>query len=118
MSAKNTGLSRLIKAFGYSLSGLKHVFASEAAFRQECLLCLILLPTIFFLHVSKVECVLLIGSLFLVLIAELLNTALEITINRISAEIHPLSKQVKDIGSATVLLALVNAIVVWVVILF
>jgi diacylglycerol kinase (ATP) len=117
MNKKPAGLTRLIKALHYSLSGLRHVFASEAAFRQECLIFVILLPVALLASVSRMERAVLIGSLLLVLIVEIINSALETTIDRISTETHPLSKLVKDMGSAAVLLALLNAAVTWILLL-
>lgn len=118
MDTKPTGFSRLVRAFFYSLSGLRHAFASEAAFRLECFFFLFLCPIALLIDVEKAERVALVGSLFLVLIVELINSALETTINRISTEIHPLSKQVKDMGSASVFIALMNVLITWAIILF
>jgi diacylglycerol kinase (ATP) len=109
---------RIIKAFGYSVAGLKSAFASEAAFRQELALCAVLMPMALMVDVSVSERALLLASLFLVLMVEIINTAFEAVIERISNEIHPVSKRVKDLGSAAVLLALVNAGVVWAIVLW
>lgn len=114
---KATGITRIINATRYSLEGLVSTFRSEAAFRQELVLVCIGVPIALLLNVTNVERALLIGSLFLVLIVELLNTAIESAINRISQEIHPLSKRAKDIGSAAVFLALLNAATMWGIIL-
>lgn len=103
---KKTGLTRIINAGGYSLNGIRLAFKSEAAFRQECALALIAFPVAFLLPVSMAERVLLIGTTFLVLIVELLNSAVEAVVDRVSLEAHPLSGQAKDIGSAAVLVAL------------
>ncbi|HOO50143.1 MAG TPA: diacylglycerol kinase [Alphaproteobacteria bacterium] len=110
---KNTGLKRILKAFGYSVEGLTTAFKSEAAFRQELLLCAIALPLAFLLDVTTIERILMIGSLFIILIAEIINTAFECVIERISNDWHEASKKVKDLGSAAVLLALINAALVW-----
>lgn len=110
-------IRRLIKAFGYSLEGIKAAFG-EAAFRVEILVSLVAVPAAFFITSDPVKQVLMIGSVFLVMIIELLNTAVETAINRISLEIHPLSKKAKDIASAAVLLSIVNAVIIWVIILF
>ncbi len=110
-------IKRIIKAFAYSLQGLKYAWL-EAAFRTEIIITAIAVPIAFALARNKVELALLISSLLLVLIVELLNTGLELTINRISLEIHPLSKKVKDIASAAVLLTIINAIVIWSVVLW
>ena len=112
-----TGLRRLINATRSSLAGLAAAARHEAAFRQELILAAVLLPTAFFLDVDYFEKALLIGSVLLVLIVELLNTAVEVAIDRISAETHPLSKRAKDLGSAAVMLSLVTAAGVWLLVL-
>lgn len=114
---KNTGITRIIKAFGYSLAGLRACFASEAAFRQELALCAIMLPVALWVEVSRAERALLVASLLLVLIVELLNSAIETLVDRVGPEHHDLSGKAKDIGSAAVLVALVLAVTVWGVIL-
>jgi diacylglycerol kinase (ATP) len=103
---------RLIAAFGYSFEGLKAVLP-HPAFRAELLASAVMAPIALVLGDNGMERALLIGCLFLVLIVELLNTAVETAIDRISKEHHPLSKLAKDIGSAAVLLSLVNAGVIW-----
>ena len=113
METKNTGFSRIIRAFFYSLAGLRHVYVSEAAFRQECWIGAVLFVLACAADVTKAEHLALIGSLVLVLIVEIINSAFETVINRISTEIHPLSKQVKDMASAAVLLALLNVLLTW-----
>ena len=113
-----TGLKRIINAAGYSWSGLKATFKHEAAFRQELLLCCILSPIAIYLVTSAVELSLLLGSLFLVLIVELLNSAIEAVVDRFGGEHHELSGRAKDIGSAAVLLALFNVLVIWGLILW
>jgi diacylglycerol kinase (ATP) len=105
-------IKRIIKAFGYSVEGLKAALG-ESAFRTEIIISAIAIPFAFKISHNATELALLIGSLLLVLIVELLNTGLELTINRISLDIHPLSKKVKDIASAAVLLAIINAIIIW-----
>jgi diacylglycerol kinase (ATP) len=109
---------RLFKATGYSLAGLKAAVDSEAAFLQEIIMCLVLIPAACMLPIPLVSKALLISSLLLILIIELINTALETVVNRISEEQHPLSKKAKDIGSAAVMLSLVNAAVVWFMVLW
>lgn len=109
-----TGFRRLINAVGYSLSGLRAAYLHEDAFRQEVLLAALLIPTAFTLRVDGVGRAVMLFSLFLVLIVELLNTAVEAAVDRISLENHELAKRAKDIGSAAVMLSLVNMIVVWV----
>lgn len=107
------GLRRLINAFNYSRQGLRAAWQHEAAFREECLLALVGLPLAFWLGQDGVERALLAGSVLFVLIVELLNSALEAVVDRISLETHPLSGRAKDIGSAAVLLALGLAALVW-----
>lgn len=109
----NTGINRIFKATGYSWAGLKAAFKHEAAFRQELLLCLALMPLGIWLGQTAVERALLIGSLLLVLIVELVNSALEAVVDRFGGEQHELSGRAKDIGSAAVFIALLNVIVVW-----
>lgn len=109
-------IRRLIKAFGYSFDGLKSAVV-HPAFRLECVAAALLLPSAFFITGNGVERALLCGSVLLVLIVELLNSAVEATIDRISLEQHPLSKQAKDLGSAAVLVSLVNAGLIWLIIL-
>lgn len=111
------GLTRLKKAFFYSIDGLRAAYACEDAFRQEVWLVAVLIPCAFFLPVSGTESALMIASAMLVLIIELLNSALESAVDRISLENHYLSKRAKDIGSASVFLALLNLVLVWACIL-
>lgn len=100
-------------ATGYSLQGLKAAWVNEAAFRQELLLSVILSISAFFLPVTTLERVLMIGSLFLVLIVELINSAVEAVVDRVSDEWHVLSGRAKDIGSAAVFVALLLVLFVW-----
>ncbi|CAM5398442.1 diacylglycerol kinase [Thauera sp. 28] len=108
-----TGLRRIWNAFHYSLDGLRAAYRHEDAFRQEVLLTLVALPLALWLGESALERALMIGSVLLVLIVELLNSAIEATVDRVSLERHQLAKRAKDIGSAAVLIALINAAVVW-----
>lgn len=108
-----TGLRRVWNALFYSMAGLAAAFKHEAAFRQEVMLAAVLIPLSFYLQVGGVGRALMIGSLLLVLIVELLNSALEATVDRVSIENHPLAKRAKDIGSAAVFVALLNVVVVW-----
>ncbi len=110
-------MQRLIKAFFYSLAGFHSAFKTEPAFRQELFLCLILVPVAIFMDVTIIQKILLIGSLFIVLITELTNTAIEVIIDYISLEKHDMAKKAKDVGSGIVLLALMNAVMVWALIL-
>lgn len=116
MRKKNqpSGLARLLPALHYSWHGLRTTFKEEAAFRQELLLTLILLPLGAWLADGLITYFFLFGSLVLVLITELLNSAIENAVDRISTEPHPLSKNAKDIASAAVFLALVFCGMVWV----
>lgn len=115
---RHTGLARLVRATGYSLAGLRAAFVNEAAFRQELALGVIFFPLAFFVGQTTVEVVVLLLSLFVVLIAELLNSALETLTDRVGTEQHELSGRAKDMGSAAVMLALVQVLVVWGVVLF
>ena len=108
-----TGIARIIDATGYSWSGLRAAFKYEAAFRQELCLFVVLTPVAFWLGESGVEQALMIGSLLLVLIVELVNSAIEAVVDRFGGELHELSGRAKDIGSAAVMIALLNVIVVW-----
>lgn len=112
-----TGLKRILNASGYSLDGLRAAFTGEAAFRQLVLLNVILIPLSFLFSVSRVERAVLIAVCLLALIVELLNSAVEAAIDRISLDLHPLSKNAKDMGSAAQLVALSMIAVVWAVIL-
>jgi diacylglycerol kinase (ATP) len=113
-----TGLRRAWNAFLYSLDGLRAAFQHEGAFRQEVLLAVILIPAVFFLPASGVGKALMIAAVLLVLIVELLNSAVEAAVDRISLEHHKLAKRAKDIGSAAVFLSLLNAPAVWLLVLF
>jgi diacylglycerol kinase (ATP) len=112
-----TGIDRLFRALGWSMSGLKAAFKEEAAFRQELLVCVILTPLALYLGETGLEKALLMGSLILVLIVELLNSAVEAVVDRIGKEQHELAGQAKDMGSAAVFLSLLNVVIVWVLIL-
>ena len=110
---RNDGLARIVRAFGYSRAGFAAAFRHEAAFRQELALCGLLAPLGWWLGESGLERALMLGSLMIVLIVELLNSAVEAVVDRVSTEHHPLAKRAKDIGSAAVLLALGNVVLVW-----
>lgn len=112
------GFRRIWLATGYSLAGIRAAFAHEAAFRQELLLVVILAPLSLWLGETGVERALMMGSLILVLIVELLNSAVEAAIDRFGDEEHHLSGRAKDQGSAAVMLSLVNVGVVWALVLF
>lgn len=111
-------LHRLRNATRFSLQGFQHAWREEAAFRFEVLLAGILLPVALLLDVERLERVALVGSVLLVLIVELLNSALEAAIDRIGTEHHPLSGRGKDMGSAAVLVALVLAGFTWALLLW
>lgn len=113
-----TGLTRIINAAGYSWQGLKKCYETEAAFRQELLLSVVLSGVALWLDRSGMEKALLIGVVILVLITELLNTGIEYAVDRIGGEHHEYSGIAKDIGSAAVFVALLNVPVVWVLVLF
>jgi len=112
-----TGITRIINAAGYSWLGLKATWQNEAAFRQELLLCLLLLPAAVYLGETVADIAILIASLLFILVVELINSAIEAVVDRFGDEIHPLSGRAKDMGSATVLLAFVIAGLVWLAVL-
>jgi diacylglycerol kinase (ATP) len=112
-----TGANHLIQALGWSISGFGSALKHETAFRQEILLCLVLVPLAFWLGDNGIERAFLIGSLLLVLVVELLNTAVESVVDRVGQEHHPLSGRAKDLGSAAVFISLLNVICVWSLIL-
>jgi diacylglycerol kinase (ATP) len=111
------GLRRIVNAFSYSVEGLAAAYMHEAAFRQEVAGVAILLPIALFVPVSGVGKALMAGSLLLVLVVELLNSGIEAATDRISLEDHLLAKRAKDLGSAAVLVSLVNVPVVWLLVL-
>ena len=107
------GLGRLLAATGHSLAGLRAALAGETAFRQELALCAVLLPLGLWLGEDGAEKALLAGSLLLVLVAELLNSAVEAAVDHAGTAPHPLAKRAKDLGSAAVFVALATAALVW-----
>ena len=113
----NTGIRRLIKATGYSLQGLAAAFRHETAFKQEVALTVLLLPLALWLGQSGPERALMIAVWILVPLFELMNSAIEAVVDRIGPEQHELSGRAKDIGSAAVMVALLNAAVVWLLVL-
>lgn len=115
---KTTGLKRIINAMGYSWSGIKSAFRHEAAFRQEILLGIVLCPLGLWLGETAVERVLLIATMLLVLIVELLNSAIEAVVDRFGGEWDELSGRAKDLGSAAVMLSLILLSVTWLLIIF
>ena len=119
MSAQGTGgTDSLLKAASYSWQGLLATYKHEVAFRQEVLLSIILIPVGFWLGHSGIERALLIGSVVLVIIVELVNSGLEAVTDRFGSEQHELSGRAKDAGSAAVLIALVNVVLIWCLIIF
>jgi diacylglycerol kinase (ATP) len=113
-----TGLRRLLNAFGYSMAGIKAAYKNEDAFRQEVLMAIVLIPLALYLGKTGLESAVMIASVLLVIIVELLNSSIEATVDRISLENHDLAKRAKDIGSAAVLLSLVNLAIVWGLLIF
>lgn len=118
MKSEAKGLSRLWFASKYSWKGLKAGLHSEAALRQEVFAMLVLLPVAMLADAPAAERALLVFSVFFVFIVELLNTAVEVVVDRVGADFHPLSGKAKDIASAAVLFSLINAACVWVIILW
>ncbi len=112
-----TGLRRLINAATYSWAGLRAAWVHEAAFRQEALAAVVMIPAALFLALPLVETLLLMGTVVLVLIVELLNSAIEVAVDRDSLDINPLGKRAKDLGSAAVMLALLLCAGTWVAVL-
>jgi diacylglycerol kinase (ATP) len=114
----NPGLTHAWHATRIALQGLRAAFQHEEAFRQEVCIAAIAIPVAFFLPASMLGKTLMIASIFLVLIVELLNSALEAAVDHTSLEQHPLAKRAKDVASAAVFLSIVNALVVWGLVLF
>ncbi|NNS08302.1 diacylglycerol kinase [Erwinia sp. JH02] len=117
MANNVTGLTRIIKAAGYSWKGIRSAWQHEAAFRQEAVAVIIAIIIACWLDVDAITRVLLIGSVMLVIIVEILNSAIEAVVDRIGSEIHPLAGRAKDMGSAAVLLTILLAIFVWIMLL-
>jgi len=113
----NHGLKRVYRATGFSMQGLKLAWIQEAAFRQELMLAIIMLPIALLVDITTIERLFLILTLFIVLIVELLNSAIEAVVDRIGHEIHPLSGQAKDVASAAVFMSLALCGITWVIIL-
>jgi len=111
------GMRRLLNALRYSLQGLAAAFRHEEAFRLELLFAVVLVPAAFFVPAGGTARALMIASVLLVLVIELINSALEAAVDRISLENHLLAKRAKDLGSAAVFLSLANAAAVWLLVL-
>ncbi len=108
-----TGIDRVLHAFGYSMEGLSAAIRFESAFRQEAALAVVLLPAAFWLGRNWIEVALLAGSVLLVMIVELLNSAIEAVVDRVSLDLHELAKRAKDYGSAAVLMSLLWCGGIW-----
>lgn len=111
---KNTGFKRVVKALFYSFDGIASTLKHEAAFRQEAILAALLIPASFLMRVSLVEHIVLVATILLVMIVELLNSGIEAVVDDISLRNRPLAKRAKDMGSAAVLLSLLNCFICWV----
>ena len=114
----NGGIRRLIKATGYSLQGLVASYRHETAFKQEVAASVVLIPLALWLGDTGLERAMLVTVWVLVLLCELVNSAVEAVVDRIGPELHELSGRAKDISSATVMIALINAAVVWLLVLW
>lgn len=112
------GLTRIWNALGYSRDGIAAAWQNEAAFREEILLAAITIPLAIYLGKTGVDRALLVGSIILILIVEILNSALEAVVDKASPEKHELAKRAKDMGSAAVLISLFNAAAVWACVLW
>jgi diacylglycerol kinase (ATP) len=109
-----SGLDLMLRATGYSIEGLKTAYRGESAFRQEFFLAMVMLPAAFVVGGSWLEVTVLVGSVLLVLIVELLNSGIEAAIDRVSLELHDLSKRAKDLASAAVFLSVLLCAGIWV----
>ncbi|MGG4610012.1 diacylglycerol kinase [Providencia sp. Me31A] len=118
MASQTKGFTRVIKAAGYSLKGLKAAWVNEAAFRQESVAAVIAIIIAFCLDISYVDRILLISSVVLVAVVELLNSAIEAVVDRIGSEYHELSGRAKDIGSAAVFVSIGLALFIWALVLW
>ncbi|MBK0096500.1 diacylglycerol kinase [Erwinia sp. S63] len=118
MANNVTGIQRIVNAAGYSWQGLRAAWQHEAAFRQEVIAALVAIVVACWLDVDVISRVLMIGSVVLVIIVEILNSAIEAVVDRIGQERHPLAGRAKDMGSAAVLLAILLALFVWIALLW
>lgn len=116
VKSKPRGIKRLILATKNSARALTWLFKNESAFRQECVALFAAIPVSFALNITLSEQIILIGSVLFVMLCEIVNTAIEVVIDRISLEIHPLSGLAKDLGSAVVSISLILALLVWLVV--
>ena len=113
-----TGIRRLLNACRWSIAGFRSAIQHEEAFRQEVWLALVLIPLAIWLADNGIQLALMLGSVLLVLMVEILNSAVEAVVDRIGMERHKLSGRAKDMGSAAVMLSLINVLVVWGLVLF
>lgn len=118
MASQVKGFTRVIKAAGYSLKGLKAAWVNEAAFRQESVAAIIAICIAFYLDISYIDRILLVSSVVLVAVVELLNSAIEAVVDRIGSEYHELSGRAKDIGSAAVFVSIGLALFIWALVLW
>ncbi|HHL2562134.1 TPA: diacylglycerol kinase [Yersinia enterocolitica] len=118
MANQSTGLTRIYKAAGYSVKGLTAAWKNEAAFRQEAVAAILAIILAFWLDVDATARILLIASVVLVIIVEVINSAIEAVVDRIGSELHELSGRAKDMGSAAVFLAILLALFIWVTVLW
>jgi diacylglycerol kinase (ATP) len=114
---KPTGITRLLRAFGYSFQGFRHTWREEAAFRQEVALSLLVMPAGLYLGRSGVERALLVSPMLMILVVEMLNSAVEAVVDRSGTERHPLAGMAKDMGSAAVMLSFALLGTVWLLVL-
>jgi diacylglycerol kinase (ATP) len=118
MANNSAGFTRIIKAAGYSWKGLRAAWVNEAAFRQEGVAAVIAIAIACWLDVDPITRVLLIGSVVLVMIVEILNSAIEALVDRVGTEYHELSGRAKDMGSAAVLISIILALFAWITLLW
>ena len=118
MANQSTGLTRIYKAAGYSVKGLTAAWKNEAAFRQETVADILAIILAFWLDVDVIARILLIASVVLVIIVEVINSAIEAVVDRIGSELHELSGRAKDMGSAAVFLAILLALFIWITVLW
>ncbi|QWA10931.1 diacylglycerol kinase [Sodalis ligni] len=118
MANQISGLKRIYNAMGYSLKGLSAAWRHEAAFRQEAVIAILAIVLAYYLESDAISRILLIGSVWLVLVMETINSAIEAVVDRIGPELHPLSGRAKDLGSAAVALAIILAAWVWITLLW
>ncbi|WP_312457632.1 diacylglycerol kinase [Pseudescherichia sp.] len=118
MANNTTGLTRIIKAAGYSWKGVRAAWLNEAAFRQESVAVILAIVVACWLDVDAITRVLLIGSVVLVMIVEILNSAIEAVVDRIGTDFHELSGRAKDMGSAAVLMSILLALATWGILLW